>query len=87
MRVMLAYVAAIVGAGLTIRGVMDAGLGFLAASAALIAWRVAATPLRKVEVAVVAALTGAGAAQGHWIEGAGAAAIVVSALELMRFFR
>jgi hypothetical protein len=87
MRVMMAYVAAIVGAGLAIRGVMDAGLGFLGAAATLIAWRVAATSLRKVEVAVAAALTAAGAVKGQWIEGAWAAAIVVFALELMRFFR
>ncbi len=87
MRAGLAFVAAVVGAGLLLRGVAGPAFCFFTAAAALIACRVSATPLRRIEVALAAALTLAGVAQGHPIEGAGAAAIAISALELMRIFR
>jgi hypothetical protein len=83
----VAFIVAIVGVGLLVRGVVDYGIGFLCVAVALAAWWMATTPLRKIEVAVATALTLAGAVQGHWIEGLWAAAIVVSALELMRVFR
>jgi hypothetical protein len=79
-----AYVFAVVGLGLLLRGFADWGCGFLCAAVALVAGLVAATPLRRIEVAVAAALVFAGAAQGHWAEGAGAAAIAVLAIELSK---
>jgi hypothetical protein len=87
MRAGLAFVATVIGGGLLLRGIVAPALDFFVAAAALIAWRIAASPLRKIEVALAAALTSAAAAQGHVFEGAWAAAIVVSALELMRIFR
>jgi len=87
MSIALAYVAALIGVGLSLRGVAGPALGFFIAAAALVAWRLAASPLRHIEVALAAALAFAGAAQGHVFEGASAAAIVVSLIELMRIFR
>lgn len=87
MRALIAFVAAIVGVGLPLRGVAATALGFFAAAAALIAWRIAPAPLRKIEVALAAALSVAGAVRGHAIEGVCAAVIVVSLIELARIIR
>jgi hypothetical protein len=87
MRALVAFVAAIVGAALLLRGVADWGLGLFAFAAAIAAWRFVATPLRRIEVALAAGLTIVGVAQGHVVDGVCAAAIVVSLIELARIFR
>jgi hypothetical protein len=78
MRAILAFV----GAGSALRAVFDWGLGFFAAAAALAAWRRCATPLRKIELALVA-LCGL-AALARPIDAALAAAVFLAALKLMR---
>lgn len=85
MRAVIAYIAAIVGLGL-LRAAPDWGIAFLAVAAALAAWRARVSPLRRTQVAFAAALIAIGALRGHPIEGALAAWIVVSAIELMRIF-
>ncbi len=86
MRATLAFIAAVVGAGLLIRGIVDWGCGFLAAAAALAAWRERLSPLRRIEAALAVALVLFGAARGHPIEGTLAAAIAVGLIELARIF-
>ncbi|MGA2495269.1 MAG: hypothetical protein ABSF67_20395 [Roseiarcus sp.] len=85
MRACLAFVAAVIGAGLTIRGVADWGLGFFAAATVLIAWRARFSPLRRLELAIVALC--AVAALFHPVDAALAAVVFVALLELMRIFR
>lgn len=80
----VAYVALVAGAGLLIRGIVDPAVGFFAAAAALAAWRARLTALRRLEATLAAALVVVGAASGDPIEGAGAAAIAVLLIELMR---
>ncbi len=83
----LAYLSAVIGFGLLIRGVVSPACGFFAAATALSAWRLPLTPLRRIEAQVAAALSLVGAAQDHPLEGVCAAAIVVSLIELARIFR
>ena len=47
MRAVVAFIAAVVGAGLIVRGVTAPALGFFAFAAALAAWRVAAYRARR----------------------------------------
>lgn len=85
MRAGFAFVAAIVGLGL-MRAAPDWGVAFLCAAVVLAAWRARVSPLRRTQIAFAAALIAIGALRGHPIEGALAAWIVVSAIELMRIF-
>ena len=87
MRAIVAFVAAVIGVGLLLRGVGDWGLGFLCVAAALIAWRTHLSPLRRSEAALAIALVLISDMRGHPFEGACAAAIVVSLIELARIFR
>ncbi len=83
----LAFIAALIGAGLLARGVIDAGFGFLAIAAALAAWRATATPLRKIEIVVALGLTLTGATQGHAGDGGGAALVVILLIETARLIQ
>ena len=87
MRAGLAFVAAVIGAGLLLRGVADWGLGFVCVAAALAAWRARLSPLRRVEAALAVSAALTGAARGHALEGLCAAALVVCLIELARMFR
>jgi hypothetical protein len=82
MRMALGFLAAVIGAGLMLRGVADWGAGFLAVAAALAIWRARLTPFARIEAALVAALLIS--CMAATADGALAALVILAAFELMR---
>jgi hypothetical protein len=84
MRSLFTFVAALVGAALSLRGVADWGLGILCAAAALVAFHARFSPLLRVEAALAVAAALTGAVRGHEVEGVCGAAVAVLAIVLLR---
>jgi hypothetical protein len=85
MRPIIAFLAAVIGAGLLIRGVADWGLGFLAAAATLAGLRARLTPLRKIEAALAVGVVVAVFCRS--VDGALGALALLLVFQLMKVIR